>query len=155
MKEKESEGGGEEKTEEGKEKAIGKEEDEDRLKEVILPLFREHGVCSLGFLTQKVREWEDSTGSLRTSDKLIRQTVQKHCFFVQNAYVLRSIGDPQADKYRQVLIEIFLQRLGTSRKAVEDALQAQLNEKAPERVDQALQEFAYHKNSVWIFKAGN
>ena len=73
-----------------------------RLQQFLRAMLEEHGVCNLNFLKQHLRERQEMDPVLNsgTPDKLVRAVLNQIAVPINNAFVLKSVGDPLIDKVR-------------------------------------------------------
>ena len=72
-----------------------------------------------------------------------------------NRYVLKRVDNPQIDKYREVVLRLFVRsEKGTVKKQeIKEAIKTALNEEiSPGNYKKVLSEFAVCKGNIWCFK---
>lgn len=129
----------------------------------LAELLGQYGVCSLAFLRQNLellRRREDHPYALlreAVPDAAQLQAVLKRIAApLHGAWYLKSTGQPQLDRYRDVVLRAFADRIALKKSDLQGYAQRLLGEPIPPHLYQRLlREFAYPKGNQWIFKSGN
>jgi len=124
-------------------------------------MFKKHGVCNVQFLKQNLAERQkdkDSNNLLAqgVTDDLFQNTLKQIGNSLYNSYFLKTLNNPEIDKYRDVVIETFANQVSLKKADIREAAQKKLGHDIPAKdYHKILKELAYCKGANWIFKSGN
>jgi hypothetical protein len=137
-------------------------EESKELKEFFIGMFKKYGVCSILFLKQHFNKKLKEGGFKyvgKVSDDTFLSSLVSVASTLHNAWFLKSVQDPEVDKYRNVILDVFrVQGVSIRRADINAACKQRpdIGKVIPQSIfTKVMQELAYCKNHTWIFKSGN
>jgi len=135
-----------------------KKPDEKELLEYVFQLLEKYGVIPLTQIFQKIQEEEKANkfkeikkGSI--DQDLVIRILAKCARSINGDYFLITTGDPETDKYREIVLKLFSKQHSITKKEIEDECINQLQSPIPAKIfTRLLRSLGYSKNNKWIFK---
>ena len=133
------------------------------LADFLLELFRMYGSCNMTFLRGQLsrRVCDDDEGNklfgAKVSDSVFNAVLRQVATTMHDTWFLKQHGDPELDRVRDVIIRVFKDRTTVRKSDMKlECQRAFGTDKLPIRqMKVALEELAYSKANVWIFKPGS
>jgi len=120
-------------------------------------LFNKYGVCSMQLIKQHlVQELESKESNLLGQinlDKELPLELNSIAVSLHNSFVLKSSGDPNIDKYRNVVIDLFKNKLGLKKEEIQGAVKSVVGSEIPRNIFSViLSEFTTKGKNIYILK---
>eukprot|EP01027_Heterolobosea_sp_BB2_P004544 GEZU01006959.1.p1 GENE.GEZU01006959.1~~GEZU01006959.1.p1 ORF type:complete len:281 (-),score=105.41 GEZU01006959.1:88-930(-) len=120
----------------------------------FLEMFEKFGVCGLVMLKQQFANKQKADAVLNEANEtMFQQVLNAIAKPFNNSYVLKTLGDPDVDKYRDVLLDLFQAKKTLKRAEIMKEVQDRLNVEIPPNVySKILKEIAISKGGTWVAK---
>jgi len=112
----------------------------------------------LPLILQKTQE-EDKANKFKDIKKgsidhdMVIRILAKCARSVNGDYFLITTGDPETDKYREIVLKLFSKQYIITKKEIEDECIHQLQSPIPAKIyAKVMRSLAYWKNNKWTFK---
>jgi len=90
------------------------------------------------------------------TDEFFRHILGQMTIFLQEAYILKTHNDKEHDKYRNIVIDLFKEKISIKKADVRDAVMKKLGVEIHQNVYlKIVKELAYPQSTSWVFKSGH
>jgi len=101
---------------------------------------------------EKDSKFKDLKKEAITND-LIQRILTKCARNLHQFYLLMTTGDPEVDKYRDIVLDLFMKQQTITKTQIDDACAATFSQKMPPKIyAKVMRQLAYYKNTKWVFK---
>jgi hypothetical protein len=133
--------------------------DAESLQQYLLGRFEKEGVLSRSVLLRDLGGHSDIRLGRQFADgnadgpKVLDSVLQSIAHAMHGAYVLKALDAQQIDKYRDVMLKLFVTKNSVKKAEIKAELKSKLGEDVTmAQCDKILKEFAVCKGSLWTFK---
>mmetsp|Transcript_28784 Transcript_28784/g.46594 ORF Transcript_28784/g.46594 Transcript_28784/m.46594 type:complete len:388 (+) Transcript_28784:322-1485(+) len=131
------------------------------LADVLCEVFQTFGVVSFGFLRQRMDAIASQKADVATllesiEDADIQEVLSSVCITLHNSYVLKSLGNPTVDQYRNIVVELFRNKPAVKKAEIKAAAMAAVGEDIPPaHYSKIMKELSTSRGAMWLFKQGD